>query len=475
MSHSVPTAHGRRKRRAKRPHTRSEAMNLTASRLSARADRRNRRTTRRGLLKAAVAAAAAPYFVPRSVLGGPGKTAAGDRIGVGCIGTGSRGTAVLRSILPFKEARVVAVCDVFADRRNRARGLAGRHYGTKAGRRGCEAVGDFRELLARDDVDAVTIVVQDHWHAPIAVAAAKAGKDIYCEKPLGVSVAGSRAIRDAVGKYGCAFQTGTQQRSARTFRHACELARNGYLGTVHTVVVGAPGPSYRPGYRGPTSPQPVPAGLDFDMFLGPAPKKPYNPGRHAWPDWYLIWDYCAGFIVNSGVHHLDIACWGCPDLASKPFELTCKGSYRKEGLTDNINDWQGRFVYPGGLRMTFTDTGHPNAQGCKFVGDKGWVHVNRRGIRAEPASLLTVALKPGDLRLHRSSHHQGDFLKAVKTRRKTVSPVQAGHDASCLGLLAEIACRLRRKLTWDPEAGKFTGDDEANRLLARPMRAPWTL
>ena len=431
--------------------------------------------TRRGLLKAAAAAAAAPYFVPRAVLGGAGRTAAGDRIALGFVGVGGQGTGLLRSFLPRKEARVVAVCDVIAGRRNAARALVDKQYGPEAGRRTCQATGDWREVIAREDVDAVVIATQDHWHALIAVAAAKVGKDLYCEKPLGTSVAESRAIVQAVRKYGCVFQTGTQQRSSRNFRFACELARSGYLGKVHTVVVGAPGPSYRPSYRGPTTPQPVPAGLDYEMYLGPAPQKPYNPGRLAWPDWYLIWDYCAGFIVNWGVHHLDIACWGCPDIGAKGFELTGKGSFRNEGFTDNLNDWQMEYTYPGGLRMTFTDTGHPNAQGCKFVGPDGWVHVNRQGIRAEPASLLKVALKPGDVPLHASNHHQGDFLKAVAARRDPVSPVEAGDSASSLGLLGEIACRLRRKLTWDPKAGRFAGDDEADRLLARPMRDPWAL
>jgi len=440
-----------------------------------RVNRAGPRLARRDLLKAALATAAAPYVVPRAVLGGRGKTPPSDRIALGFIGTGSRGTAILRAFLPFQQARVVAVCDVFTDRRNRARDLVDKQYQAAPGSQGCRATGDFREILAREDVDAVAIFTQDHWHAPIAVAAAQAGKSIYCEKPLGVSVAGSGAIVRAVRKYGCVFQTGTQQRSGRNFRFACELARSGYLGKVHTVVVGAPGPSYRPSYRGPTTPQPVPKGLDYDRFLGPAPQKPYNPGRMAWPDWYLIWDYCAGFIVNWGVHHLDIACWGCPPLAAKPFEVTAKGSYRTEGLTDNIKDWQGEYVYPGGLRMTFTDTGHPNAQGCKFVGDEGWVHVNRRGIRAEPASLLKLALKPGDVHLHNSRHHQGDFLQAVQAHRDPVSPVEAGHAASCLGLVGEIACRLRRKLTWNPKTGTFAGDEEADRLLERPMRSPWTL
>jgi len=422
--------------------------------------------TRRDLLRGAAAAVVLPQLVPATVLGGPGKTAPSDQIAIGCIGTGSRGTMLLRSFLGLKEARIGAVCDVFKDRRTRAAKLAGK---------GCLETGDFRKILARDDIDAVVIAPQDHWHAPIAVAAARAGKAIYCEKPLGVSVAESQAIVNAVQRYHTVFQTGTQQRSGRNFRFACELARNGYLGKIRTVDVGAPGPSYKPKHRGPAGPQPVPAGLDYDMYLGPAPKKPYNPGRHAWPDWYLIWDYCAGFIVNWGVHHLDIACWGCPDLATKPFELTCKGSYRNQGLTDNLSDWRGQFVYPGGLKMTFSDSGNPNVQGCKFIGDKGWVHVNRRGIRAEPASLLKVALSPSDVHLHKSNHHQGDFLQAVRKGGKTVAPVEAGHAATRLGLLGEIACRTKRKLTWDPKTKTPAADKQANALLARPMRAPWTL
>ena len=427
--------------------------------------------TRRRFL-GATATIAAPFILPTSARG------ANDRITMGCIGVGGRGTGVMRAFMGSEDLQVVAVCDVQQDRRERARQLVEAHYASRSGKakhEGCLACSDFREILAREDVDAVLIAPQDHWHGPIAVRAARAGKDIYCEKPLGVSVVEGQAIRNAVRKYGRVFQTGTQQRSSRKFRLACELARSGYLGRVHTVVVGAPGPSYRPSHRGPTTPEAVPPGLDYQMYVGPAPMKPYNRGRLAWPDWYLIWDYCAGFIVNWGVHHLDIACWGCADLGTKPFDLTCKGSYRDEGLTDNISDWQAEYVYPGGLRMTFTDTGHPNAQGCKFVGDEGWVHVNRKGIRAEPASLLKVTLKPGDVHLPTSNHHQGDFLKAVKTRRDPVSPVEAGQHASSLGLLGEIACRLGRKVTWDPKAGKFADDDGANRLLSRPMRAPWTL
>jgi predicted dehydrogenase len=419
----------------------------------------------------AVGTAAFPYIVASSALGKEGSVAASERIVMGCIGVGGQGTGNMQAFLGHKDVQVVAVCDVVEERRQKAKGVVDRHYGSKD----CAAHNDFRDVLARKDINAVSIVTQDHWHAVIAVASARAGKDMYCEKPLGVSVVEGKAIRDAVRRYGRVFQTGTQQRSDRKFRFACELAINGYLGKIHTVKVGAPGPEYKRTYLKPPTEEQIPPGLDYDMYIGPALMKPYNGGRWAWPDWYLIGDYCVGFIVNWGVHHLDIANWGCPAVTSEPVEFECKGSYRNDGLTDNINDWQGEFNYNSGLRMTYSDTGNPNKIGCTFEGDKGWVYVDRAGIWAEPASLLQVKIKPNETRLHESANHHGDFLQCVRTRRDPVSPVEAGHKASYLGMIAEIAVRLKRKLKWDPAAEQFINDDEANRMLARPMRAPWRL
>ncbi|MHC4544511.1 MAG: Gfo/Idh/MocA family protein [Planctomycetota bacterium] len=430
---------------------------------------------RRSLLKKAVgvsiAAVGFPYVVASSALGKAGSVAASNRIVMGCIGVGGQGTGNMRGFLGKADVRVVAICDVIENRRQKAKGIVDRRYGDK----GCAAYNDFRDVLARKDIDAVVIVTQDHWHAVIAVAAARAGKDMYCEKPLGVSVVEGQAIRDAMRRYGRVFQTGTQQRSDRKFRFACELARNGYVGKIHTVKVAAPGPEYKRTYHKPPREEQVPAGLDYDMYIGPSPMKPYNGGRLAWPDWYLIWDYCAGFSVNWGVHHLDIANWGCPAVADEPFELKCKGSHRDDGLTDNINDWQAEFNYISGLRMSFSDTGNPNKQGCRFEGDKGWVHVNRAGIWAEPASLLKVKIKPDEVNLYESANHHADFIKSVRTRSDPVSPVEAGHKASCLGLITDIAARVKRKVKWDPGKEEFSDDLEANRFLSRPMRSPWHL
>ncbi len=411
-----------------------------------------------------------PTLVASSALAEDGKAPPSDRITMAVIGVGGRGTDNMRSFLNHGDARVIAVCDVQLKLRQRAKAIVDQHYGDK----GCAMYNDFREILSRKDIDSVVVTTPDHWHGLIAVGAARAGKDLYCEKPLGVAVVEGQAIRDAVRKYKRVLQTGTQQRSDRKFRVACELARNGYLGKIHTVNVGAPGPEYKRTYDKPTTEEPIPPGVDYDMYVGPSPMKPYNEGRLAWPDWYLIWDYSAGFIVNWGVHHLDIANWGCPAVSSEPCEFAFKGSYRNDGLTDNINDWRGEFQYASGLRMTYSDTGNPNKIGCQFVGDKGSVYVDRAGIWAEPASLLKIEIKPEE-HLYVSDDHYGDFLKCVRSRQDPVSPVEAGHKASYLGLIAETAVRLKRKLKWDPVKEEFPGDEEANALKKREYRKPWVL
>jgi predicted dehydrogenase len=378
------------------------------------------------------------------------------------------------SLMQNSGVRVVAVCDVIEERCKKAKVLVDKHYQNKD----CVMYDDFREVLARADIDAVTISTQDHWHALIAAAAASAGKDMYCQKPLGMTVHQCQVIRDMVRRYGCVFQTGTQQRSDKKFRFACELARNGYLGKIDVVEVGAPGPMYQRSYKKPPTEESVPPGFVYDMYVGPAQMRPYNRGLWAWPDWYLIRDYCVGFIVNWGVHHLDIANWGCPSVTAEPCELEFGGSYRDDGLTNNINDWKGEFRYDSGLRMTYSDAGNSNKQGCVFVGDEGWVHVNRKGIWAEPASLLEVEIKPDEVHLYDGTvggSHYDNFIHCVRTRKDPIATVEAGHQASYLGMIAEISIRLKRKLRWEPAAERFVGDREADRLLSMPMRSPWHL
>ncbi|MDP3070007.1 MAG: Gfo/Idh/MocA family oxidoreductase [Opitutaceae bacterium] len=427
----------------------------------------NTQIDRREFLRRSTAAAAAiglPNILPAAALG------ASKKISLGCIGVGGMGTSNMKNFLALEDCRVVAVCDPYQDRREKAKNLVDTQYGD----RGCAMFGDYRELIARRDIDAVMIATQDHWHALIATSAAAAGKDLYCEKPMGVSVEQGQKIRQAVRQHQRMFQAGTWQRSQTKFRHACELARNGYVGKIHTVQVSAEGSRYQPKYAGPLDPQPVPAGFDWEMWRGPAPDRPYNPGRVAWPDWYLIWDYCAGFICNWGVHHFDIANWGCPTVAEERCEIECKATYRTQGFTDNVEDWNATFAYASGLKMIFTNETHQKL-GCRFIGDQGWVHVDRAGIWAEPESLLKVKLKENELHLHQSDNHGDDFLRSVRSRQDPVSNVDATHVASYLGLIADIAARLETKLMWDPKLEKFIGNDEANARLIRPMRHGWKL
>jgi len=393
-----------------------------------------------------------------------------NKITIGCIGMGGMGNGNMGTFLGLPECRVVAVCDTYKDRRQKAKNRVDDYYSDK----GCAIFEDWRELIARKEIDAVMIAVQDHWHALIATAAAKAGKDMYCEKPLGVSVEESQAIRNTIRATKRVFQTGTWQRSRGNFQHACRLVRNGYIGKVHTIEVGSPCPQYRPKYKGSLDPQPVPPGFDWAMWRGPAPDKPYNEGRVAWPDWYLIWDYCAGFVCNWGVHHLDIANWACPQVGNEAFEIEAQAVYRHEGFTDNIDTWEATLNYASGLKVLSTDA-HRQKPGCKFIGQRGWVYIDRSGISAEPAALLKVKIKPDEEHLTDSTNHGDDFLQCIRTRKDPVSCVDASHKATCLGLITDIAARLHQKLCWDAAKEQFVGCDEANQMLRRPMHNGWKL
>jgi predicted dehydrogenase len=274
------------------------------------------------------------------------------------------------------------------------------------------------------------------------------------------------------------FQTGTQQRSSPHFRHACELAVNGYLGKVHTVRVGAPGGCSYPA-EPPSAP---PDGFDYNLWTGPAPFIPFDQKRCEWLAMYMISHYCAGFITNWGVHHLDIAGWGCPEIFEKPFEVEGTGQLPTEGMTDTWISWHLEFRWASGLTMSYSNSDNPNKQGCKFEGNEGWVLVNRQGIWAEPQSLLTVKFRPNETRLHASPNyadpytaHTADFFRSIRTRQDPVSPVEAGQAASTLGNVSDIALRLGRKLAWDPVTESFDNDDDATAMLDRPLRSPWVM
>lgn len=439
------------------------------------------RPSRRRFLAGTLAAVAAPRIVPASALGKNGQLAPSDRITIGMFGVGNRGSSSLRAMQPLPDHQVVAIADCRRQRALLAQEQVNGFYARRLGKesfQGCEIYNDFRDVLVRDDIDAVWGCVPDHWHGVTYSRVIEAGKDLYGEKPVTRWIDQGIKVRDAVRLYGCVFQTGTQQRSSPHFRHACELARNGYLGGLHTVEVGAPGGRSYP-VEPPSDP---PDGFDYDRWTGPAPYFPFDKKRCEWLAMYMISHYCAGFITNWGVHHLDIAGWGCPEVFEKPFEIEGTGVLPAEGMTDTWISWQMELRWQSGLKMSYTNSGNPVQQGCRFVGDEGWVHVNRKGIWAEPESLLKVEFKPTDTRLHASPEHgnpytahTADFFRSIRTRQDPVSPVEEGHAASTLGNVSDVSLRLGRKLRWDPTQDRFLDDDEANLMLSRAARSPWTI
>lgn len=403
-----------------------------------------------------------------------GATVPSDKIAVGSIGLGIRGTSNMRQFMRYDDVRVAAVCDVSKSQRDNAKTIVDDYYGNQD----CAAFGDFRELIARKDIDAVSLGVPDHWHVLIGLAAARAGKDMYFEKPVGLSMEQGQALRKAVQENKIVFQFGTQQRSDNLFRFSCELVRNQRIGELKRIFVGAPA-----SWPIPQDPEiPVPEDLDYDMWLGPAPQVPYSYQRcrpyndkESYSTWYHIYDYCLGFIANWGVHHLDIAQWGNGTDGTTPIDVEGKGEFPKEGIANCCIKWDMEFHYANGITMVYTDNQGRAKQGVRFEGTKGWVHVNRESINAEPKSLLTSKIGKDEIHLIESEDHHRNFVDAIKSRGETICPVETAVHSDTICQLANIATRLGRKLRWNPEKEEFIGDEEANKMLKRPMRSPWTL
>lgn len=429
--------------------------------------------SRRGFL-ATAAAASVPLFLPARVLGRPGVVSPNHRIRLGVIGLGDRGSQHIGALVEVPDCELAAVCDTFRSKADHQKQRIETAYAGRAGTdtyKGCLATQDFREILARDDIDAVIITAPENWHAVLASRAMEAGKDVYCEKALSLTVTEGRAVVDAVKRTGRVFQAGTQQRSDRNFRHACELARNGLLGEVKDVWVAVPG-GPKPGLM---KAAPVPADLDYDLWLGPAAFRPYRENLCTY-NWYFVTEYCAGWIQSWGVHHMDIGLWGLPELHASTLEVSGEAEFADEGDADVSFNWNVDLAAPSGLTMYFTSDGRGKfGHGVRFVGDKGWVHVTRGGIDANPKSLLTASFKPGAQRLPVSKHHQMNFLECMRTRAEPIAPALACHRATTATLIADIATRAGRKLTWDWKTERFLGDELANRRLNRAMRAPWSL
>ena len=417
----------------------------------------HRRQFLRGCAVGAGTAFAIPTIVPASVFGA---SAPSERITIGCIGVGNMGSSDLKAFKGNAGAQVVAVCEVDAERLRKARELAEIDEGS--------CYGNFRELLARADIDAVTVVTPDHWHMPISIAAVRAGKDVYCEKPLTLTILEGRTLVNEAKRYGRIVQTGSQQRSSDNFRKACELVRNGYIGDVKTVIVGLPGNNRK---CEPTwEPQPVPAGFDYDFWLGPAEWAPYHEQRCHYQFRFLL-DYSGGQVTNWGAHYLDIAQWGLGMDDSGPIEIRGEGEFPKTGLFTTATKVSFEATYATGTKL-ICQTGGSHT---RFEGTKGWVDVKRGGLETEPASLKTQTLGADEMHLYDSKNHHRNFLDCIKSRQQPICNAEVGHRSSTLCHLGNIAMLLKRPLRWDPAKEEFIGDDVANRMRWRPARAPWNV
>lgn len=454
-----------------------------------------RRINRRQFVKhiggVALAGFGIPYIVTSSSLGLDGATAPSNRIVFGCIGVGGQGVSNMNAFLQMDDVQVAAVCDV--DRQYQARGgdqpfgrepakkRVERYYADKSATgeyKGCATYTDFRELLARGDIDAVTVCTPDHWHGVISVAAAKAGKDIYCEKPLVNTVAEGKAVRDAVNRYGRVLQTGSHERSNDSVRFACELVRNGRIGKLHTITVNMPNSdSHHLQILNTNQPQPVmpvPQGLDYDMWLGPAPKAAYTERRaHFW--WRFILDYGGGEMTDRGAHIIDLAQFVNDADNTGPVEISGTGKIAPGGgLLDAFMEYDFECKYANGVRLVGVSKG---PRGLKIEGTDGWIFINIHGGRLEagPETLLREQIGPGEIHVGRSPSHHQNFIDAVKARQQPFASAEIGHRTATICHLVNIAMLTGRKLRWDPDKETIIGDEQANRMLSRPMRSPWNL
>ncbi len=425
--------------------------------------------SRRAFLKGAAAAAVAfPYVVPASALGRGGKVAPSNRVVLAHIGVGGQGTQHVvggiwtqaGGMTGRDDVQVVAVCDVNAKRAGNARNLVNQRYGSN----GCALYRDFREVLARPDVDAVLIATGERWHPHITMAAARAGKDVYSEKPLSVTIQEALAVRDVVRRYGIVFEMGTQQRSSYAFRFACELVRNGYIGDVKEVLVGVGGPVAYRDCRLPA--QPVPDWLDYDMWLGPPPWRPYNADMVG--GWMAYRDFSGGEMTNWGAHHFDIAQWGLGMDNSGPVEIAPPNGKDVPVLTYRYAS--GALVMRDPERLA-RESGQDN--GVMFIGTKGKVAVWRYDLQTWPESLKHQKIRPDEIHLHAADNHHTDFINAVKTRGAVSAPIGVGTRSITVCHLGNIAYELGRPVKWDPEHERFVDDPDADRLFARRLRAPW--
>ena len=435
--------------------------------------------SRRGFIKKTAMAGTLigfPTIIPSSALARSGKASPNSKVNVALIGCGDR-SGYAANYKSYDKSVVVAVCDPIKSRRL----MRKQQFGN------CDDYNDFREVLARKDVDAVHIATPDHWHVPISLLAAQAGKDMYTEKPLGISIAHDKKAREIVDKYDRIFQYGAQQRSIEHVRRGIELVLNGHIGEVKETYVWAP----RGESGGTLAETPVPEGFDYEMWLGPAPKAPFCNDRCLVQSprngIFHIYDYAIGFVAGWGAHPADMLQWwldhsGLPNM---PVSCEAKGVIPTEGLFNTLTHWDAQFIYPSGLKLRFMDDQtaakekpHPGIgsdHGTLFVGTEGWVRVSRGGWKTSSNELREKARDPGPKTLPVSRDQIQNLVDCVLSREQPVDNLHSAVRSDILCHLIDISARIGRKIAWDPAKETITGDPQAEAMMHRELRPPWTL
>ena len=421
-------------------------------------------SSRRNFVRTSLAALAGITIVPRSVLGGPGYTAPSDRVVLGYIGTGRQGRGTLfKQFIAIPEVQIVAGCDVDRQKLAAFEKDTANHYAKQTSQstyQGIKTFADYRALLADQEIDAVVIATPDHWHAQISIEACEAGKDVYCEKPLSLTVAEGRAMANAAEKHQRVFQTGSMQRSREEFHRAAELVANGYIGDIKQVVVSVGGPP--DGCDQPA--EPLPSTLDWNSWLGPAPARAYSSFFAPPIDWdgWARWRYCrhygGGMMTDWGAHMFDIAQWALQMDDSGPVEVIPPDGKEYARLT---------YKYANGIPMVREELDLGNA--VRFVGAEGVIEVGR-GMLNVPKNLENQEISENGIHLYRSRDHYRDWLDAIKQRSSPICSVEVGHRTATVCNIGNIAYALGRPLRWNPKKEKFKRDKEANRMLSREQR-----
>ena len=434
--------------------------------------------SRRRFLTAAGAVLAAPTIIPVSVVRGAERPAPSGRITMGVVGWGMQGPGNTDAFLNFKDCQVVAACDLDKDHLDQAVNRINSQYGNKD----CKSYHDYREMMARNDLDAVMLAVPDNWHALVATEAAKQKKDIFGEKPLARTIAEQQAMVKAVQANGRIWQTGSWQRSVENFHYACEIVRNGLIGKVSRVEVGLPGGHTDfAGTGKKTALTDPPAELDYPFWIGPARMEPYIEARiHM--NWRWNYNIGGGQLLDWIGHHCDIAHWGLDFDNSGPSEIEGQGEFPpQDALWNTCTKYRINLKYPQDITMVIAG-GHPDIRGgTKWIGSNGWVWVDRGGFDASNPQFKDMSRLPEDLRKIKlpktggPNPHMRNFLDCIKSRQKTIAPVETAHHSAIPGHLGLISMLVGRKIKWDVQKEVILGDDEAAKLLTRPYRGPWQL